>query len=388
MSSDQVSSHVQTLHVTWHNGVIIGETISSAEYSQRPGGKARSSTAHGILSKPVHMVATTLIAPNLPGANQAVSVAASGSAVEFAGSVGSDGAWLKVSGVDSRLILDPEFLKERGVGTDLMLVHPGKPSGRAIIQTTPEGEVSLANTSIRLNFRGYMLAMTSVVSSAVDQPNPSIIANAIFLFPGTNHASYPADSPALQPYHTHLLLQNEILLSDTVETLSAAYQQGIVSIFNPSPMLSPEELRLFPWEKLSILVVNQGEARSLLDALGKQNQKLADSEGKVILDALYALPTLSGLSGIVVTLGGSGAVASFSTPSRRETIQLPALKTPFLRSQGSLMRVSGKTWDISQLKEALKRSIVAASLSTERPGAMSSIPSNLEVETQLATYHS
>ncbi|QRW16415.1 PfkB family carbohydrate kinase [Rhizoctonia solani] len=297
------------------------------------------------------MVATTPIAPNLPGANQAVSVAASGSAVEFAGSVGSDGAWLK------------EFLKERGVGTDLMLVHPGKPSGRAIIQTTPEGE------------------------------------NAIFLFPGTNHASYPADSPALQPYHTHLLLQNEILLSDTVETLSAAYQQGIVSIFNPSPMLSPEELRLFPWEKLSILVVNQGEARSLLDALGKQNQKLADSEGKVILDALYALPTLSGLSGIVVTLGGSGAVASFSTPSRRETIQLPAAQVKVIDTTGagdtflgylcgSLMRVSGKTWDISQLKEALKRSIVAASLSTERPGAMSSIPSNLEVETQLATYHS
>ncbi|KAF8743126.1 RPR protein, partial [Rhizoctonia solani] len=297
------------------------------------------------------MVATTPIAPNLPGANQAVSVAASGSAVEFAGSVGSDGAWLK------------EFLKERGVGTDLMLVHPGKPSGRAIIQTTPEGE------------------------------------NAIFLFPGTNHASYPADSPALQPYHTHLLLQNEILLSDTVETLSAAYQQGIVSIFNPSPMLSPEELRLFPWEKLSILVVNQGEARSLLDALGKQNQKLADSEGKVILDALYALPALSGLSGIVVTLGGSGAVASFSTPSGRETIQLPAAQVKVIDTTGagdtflgylcgSLMRVSGKTWDISQLREALKRSIVAASLSTERPGAMSSIPSNLEVETQLATYHS
>ncbi|KAF8760297.1 RPR protein [Rhizoctonia solani] len=257
------------------------------------------------------MVATTPIAPNLPGANQAVSVAASGSAVEFAGSVGSDGAWLK------------EFLKERGVGTDLMLVHPGKPSGRAIIQTTPEGEVSLANTSIRLNFRGYMLAMTSVVSKRD------------ISLPGTNHASYPADSPALQPYHTHLLLQNEILLSDTVETLSAAYQQGIVSIFNPSPMLSPEELRLFPWEKLSILVVNQGEARSLLDALGKQNQKLADSEGKVILDALYALPTLSGLSGIVVTLGGSGAVASFSTPSRRETIQLPAAQVKVIDTTGA-----------------------------------------------------
>ncbi|CEL63731.1 ribokinase [Rhizoctonia solani AG-1 IB] len=300
-----------------------GETISSAEYSQRPGGK---------------------------GANQAVAVAVSGSTVEFAGSVGSDGAWLK------------EFLKERGVGTNLMLVHEDKPSGRAIIQTTPDGE------------------------------------NAIFLFPGTNHASYPVDSPALRPYHTHLLLQNEILLSDTVETLNAAHQMGTVSIFNPSPMLSPEELRLFPWEKLSILVVNQGEASTLLDALGKQNDKLTDSEGRAILDALVALPVLSGLSGIVVTLGGSGAVASFLTPSGRETIQLPAAKVKVIDTTGagdtflgylcgSLMRISGKTWELSELREALKRSIVAAGLSTERPGAMSSIPSNLEVESQLSAYH-
>ncbi|KAG8732770.1 hypothetical protein FRC11_011077 [Ceratobasidium sp. 423] len=140
-----------------------------------------------------------------------------------------------------------------------MLVHEGKPSGRAIIQTTPDGE-------------------------------------------------------------------NEILLSDTVETLQAAYEQGVVSIFNPSPMLSPEELRLFPWEKLSVLVVNQGEARTLLNALGKQDEKLVDSDGRAILSALVSLPALSSLSGIIVTLGGSGAVASFSTPSGREIIQLPAAR--------------------------------------------------------------
>ncbi|CAE6516611.1 unnamed protein product [Rhizoctonia solani] len=301
-----------------------GETISSTEYSQRPGGK---------------------------GANQAVAVAASGSRVEFAGSVGSDGAWLK------------EFLKEHGVGTDLMLVHEGKPSGRAIIQTTPDGE------------------------------------NAIFLFPGTNHASYPVDAPAIRPYHTHLLLQNEILLSDTVETLQAAHQQGVVSIFNPSPMLSPEDLRLFPWKKLSILVVNQGEARTLLSALGKQDEKLVDFDGQTILNALVSLPVLSGLSGIIMTLGGSGAIASFLTPGTggRETIQLPAAKVKVTDTTGagdtflgyfcgSLMRIPGSTWDAKQLTEALKRSIVAAGLSTERPGAMSSIPLNLEVENQLSAY--
>ncbi|CAE6416826.1 unnamed protein product [Rhizoctonia solani] len=322
--------------------IILGETISSTEYSQRPGGKGETISSTEYSQR-----------PGGKGANQAVAVAASGSTVEFAGSVGSDGAWLKVG---------EEFLEDRGVGTNLMLVHEGKPSGRAIIQTTPDGE------------------------------------NAIFLFPGTNHVSYPAGTSALRPYHTHLLLQNEILLSDTVETLRAAYQQGVVSIFNPSPMLSPEELRLFPWEKLSVLVVNQGEARTLLNALGKQGEKLADSDGKTILGALVSLPALSNLSGIVITLGGSGAIASFSTPTSRETVQLPAAKVKVADTTGagdtflgyfcgSLMRIPGKAWDAKQLTEALKRSIVAAGLSTERPGAMSSIPSNLEVESQLSIYH-
>lgn len=221
--------------------------------------------------------------------------------------------------------------------------------------------------------------------------------NAIFLFPGTNHNSYPADKPALRAHHTHLLLQNEILLSDTVETLDAAHQQGVVSIFNPSPMLSPEELRSFPWGKLSVLVVNQGEANVLLNALGGQGKR-TESDGAAILSALVDLPALSGLSGIVVTLGGSGAVASFSTPSGRETIQLPAAKVKVKDTTGagdtflgylcgSLMRIHEQGWDLPRLKLALQTSIVAAGLSTQQPGAMSSIPSKLEVESQLTAYH-
>ncbi|KAG9103136.1 hypothetical protein FRC06_000131 [Ceratobasidium sp. 370] len=259
----------------------------------------------------------------------------SGSAVDFAGSVGSDGAWLK------------EFLRERGVGTDLMIVHDGQPSGRAIIQTTPDGEVRVSR-------------------------------------------------PALQPHHTHLLLQNEIRLSDTVDTLHAAHRQGVVSIFNPSPMLSPEELRSFPWGELSVLVVNEGEARSLLDALGERANPPA-SGGPAILGALASLPALSGVSGIVVTLGGSGAVASFSNPSGRETFELPAAKVKVTDTTGagdtflgylcgSLMHIADLGSPPSLLRLALETSIVAAGVSTEKPGAMSSVPSKLEVDARLAVY--
>ncbi|KAG8725573.1 hypothetical protein FRC09_008430 [Ceratobasidium sp. 395] len=251
------------------------------------------------------------------GANQAVAVAMSGSAVDFAGSVGTDGAWLK------------EFLKEHGVGTDLMIVHDGQPSGRAIIQTTPDGE-------------------------------------------------------------------NEIRLSDTVDTLHAAHRQGVLSIFNPSPMLLPEELRSFPWGELSVLVVNEGEASTLLDALGERT-KLPAFGGTAILDALASLPALSGISGIVVTLGGNGAVASFSAPGGRETFELPAAKVKVTDTTGagdtflgylcgSLMRIPDLALSSSSLKLALQTSIVAAGLSTEKAGAMSSIPSKAEVDTRLAAY--
>lgn len=90
-------------------------------------------------------------------------------------------------------------------------------------------------------------------------------------------------------------------------------------------MLSPEELRSFPWNALSVLVVNEGEANTLLGALGEQGKRPVFG-GPEVLGALVALPMLTGILGIVVTLGGRGAVASFSTPSGRETLELPAAK--------------------------------------------------------------
>jgi sugar/nucleoside kinase (ribokinase family) len=51
-----------------------------------------------------------------------------------------------------------------------------------------------------------------------------------------------------------------------------------------------------------------------------------------------------------------------------------------------MMRIPDAGSALPRLKLALQTSIVAAGLSTQQPGAMSSIPSKLEVETQLAAY--
>lgn len=99
-------------------------------------------------------------------------------------------------------------------------------------------------------------------------------------------------------------------------------------------MLSPEELRSFPWNELSVLVVNEGEANTLLGTLGEQGKRPV-SGGPEVLGALVALPVLTGVPGIVVTLGGRGAVASFLTPSGREALELPAAKVKVTGEQRS-----------------------------------------------------
>lgn len=49
-----------------------------------------------------------------------------------------------------------------------------------------------------------------------------------------------------------------------MEYLTAAHAAGMVTIMNPSPLPVAEQMRAFPWEKLTWLIVNEGEARGLL----------------------------------------------------------------------------------------------------------------------------
>jgi len=88
------------------------------------------------------------------------------------------------------------------------------------------------------------------------------------LVPGANFSPsaspHPrlASSSAFSPY-THLLLQNEIPLPETRRTLDLAKAAGLVTLFNPSPMLSKADLAAFEWVKLDWLVINAGEAEDL-----------------------------------------------------------------------------------------------------------------------------
>lgn len=139
------------------------------------------------------------------------------------------------------------------------------------------------------------------------------------LHKGANY-HYPSDTTPKLDGITHLVLQNEIDPRITTSYLSAAGAQGITTIYNPSPMPSPEELRSFPWSALTWLIVNEGEMGDLLAAFGIQHDAGSDTED-ISLDFLTqrvaaGLQKLSSSSSfapsvnIICTLGAQGIMYS------------------------------------------------------------------------------
>lgn len=217
--------------------VQSGETIASTNYSKRAGGK---------------------------GANQAVSAAKAGAAVDFIGAIGNDGVWLD------------QALRDYGVGVVGLLKLDDQLTGRAVIQLS---------------------------TSTSD--------NSIVLLPGANASlsSSLAPSSLRQPLssYSHLLLQNEIPLASTIDWLEAASSEGVQIIYNPSPMPTKEQLSTFPWSKVDWLLTNEGEARELLGSTGQ-------TQGEhYIKDLKRKLSTDEGKGpNIVVTKGENGMAVLFN----------------------------------------------------------------------------
>jgi ribokinase len=95
-----------------------------------------------------------------------------------------------------------------------------------------------------------------------------------------------------------MLVQNEIPLIQTCEALIQAKQAKLITIFNPSPIPSKEQVdTLIPWESIDWLLVNEDETVELAKAFGHP----AGS------DALEQLGnSLPRATGIVMTKGSAG----------------------------------------------------------------------------------
>lgn len=138
--------------------------------------------------------------------------------------------------------------------------------------------------------------------------------NTIVLVPGANHAG-PEVWPKLRlerGEYSHLLVQNEIPLAETCATLTEAHKQGVVTVFNPSPLPSSKEIKEnVVWEAVDWLVVNEEEGRTLTQVTERRGrcteidiEQGAEEDTSGLVETLIrsSLATV----GIVLTLGAKG----------------------------------------------------------------------------------
>ncbi|GAA5872041.1 hypothetical protein JCM16303_000954 [Sporobolomyces ruberrimus] len=309
--------------------VRVGETISSTDYSRRAGGK---------------------------GANQAVSAAKAGAAVELAATLGNDGAWLK------------ETLASYGVSQNLLSLDETLPTGRAIIQ----------------------------LSKATAD-------NSIVLLPGSNFSSQPSPLSLLSPQElsstfTHLLLQNEIPLESTKEALRIAHSAGLTTIMNPSPMLTLEQLDSFEWDNLDWLLINEGEGQDLVEALSpttKRAEPGAKTSSEEILRQLRQTK-LRNLRGIIMTRGADGVKAGMRNGTivsvgagrvkggvKDTTGAGDCFTGYFATLLSTLDSTSSASIEPIKLYRILEVACQAAAMCVEKHGAMESVPSLSQVKERM-----
>jgi len=291
-----------------------------------------------------------------------VAIARAGGAVSFVGAVGEDGSWVV------------RELERCGVSTANISVVQ-EVTGRAIIQLTPEGENCI------VSHQGANLAL----------PDP------------------PAQSDVERHLTgmSHLLLQNEIPWATTLAYLEYAHARDLVTIFNPSPMPLDTHLQAFPWVALSWLIVNEGEAESLLRVI-RGNHQYHEVEEEYPTDwpdddnIKSAFSTLNGLcrsehlasTNVVCTLGAAGVLVSIH--GLREILYFPAavLEGNVRNTTGAgdcftgyfvagLMQIGSKQLSKGDVLDLLRLSVQAAGMCVEKHGAMESIPERAAVETRL-----
>jgi len=172
-------------------------------------------------------------------------------------------------------------------------------------------------------------------------------------------------------------------------------------------MPSDLQLRLFPWTSLSWLIVNQGEAESLLRVIGGDtiNQGTEtkyhadwpnDDALKVAFLTLNELSCSGALTStaVVCTLGATGVLASMQSPKEMFYIPAATLQGDIRNTTGAgdcftgyfvagLMPFGNRQPSKDEMVELLRLSVQAAGMCVERNGAMESIPERTAVEARL-----
>ncbi|QQK07079.1 ribokinase [Miniphocaeibacter halophilus] len=254
--------------------------------------------------------------PGGKGANQAVSMARLGADVDFYGCVGDD--------TYGEILL--KNLKNENINTNNIEIVKNENSGMAII-TIAEND------------------------------------NTIVVIPGANNyvsKDYVEKKESEILKSDLVVLQNEIPMETIKYVIDLCYKNNIDVLLNPAPAFKVEKELL---DKVTYLTPNEHEA------------KLIFGENVSIDEMLRMHPNK-----LIITLGSKGAIFA---NEKLEIINLPARKAKVVDTTGAGDTFNGAfAVRISQgydMEEALSFANIAASLSTEKFGAQTGMPTLSEV---------
>ncbi|WP_427018271.1 ribokinase [Pseudarthrobacter sp. P1] len=275
------------------------------------------------------------------GANQAVAASLFGTTVHFVGQVGRDGG--------------ADFVRDRlegfGIASTLLMTSPDAPTGAAYITVNASGENTIA-----------------VVSGA----NADIDAAQLGETVGRVLAQTTA--PA-----TVALAQGETSAAATAAFVRQCHAHGVRVVINLAPAIAlpADVLRL-----ADPLIVNEGEARILLDRFAGRGVPLTDPES-----AAAAAQTLAAMvaASVVITLGPDGAVGADGagvwhqpSPVPEAVVDTTGAGDAFVGALVSLLAAG------ASLREAVRWGVAAGSAAVGKRGTTTAYPTRGELATVLA----
>ena len=259
--------------------------------------------------------------PGGKGANQALAAHLSGADVTFVGKVGDDDFAHQVLG----------FLGEQGLSLDHITRSESETTGIGLIQVEQDtGE------------------------------------NAIVVAPGANHDFTNADLAGITINVGDIAVaQFEVPMAQNTTFFKRAKEAGAVTLLNPAPMIPGGEAML---DLTSVLVVNETELAMLSGRGIFEDSSIHDINAAALNCRRHDNQT------IVVTLGGRGVLAvGDGYPIRIVGREVEPVDTT--GAGDCFVGCLAQSLDAGlDMKAALTRANVAASISVTKPGAASSLP--------------
>jgi ribokinase len=262
------------------------------------------------------------------GANQAVAAARAGADVSFITSLGDDE-------FGQRMLRD---FQQNRINTDYVTQTRGIPTGTAIILVDQQGE------------------------------------NSIALAPGANNyltPDYVDECRILLSGADLILLQLEIPFETVEYVIDFCSSLGKKVMLNAAPARKLERKHLKP---LHSLIVNETEA-AMISGLPVESQEEVQAAARALLDM--------GTELVVITLGARGAF--YMSRREQQFVDAYPVKPVDTTAAGDVFCgvLASQLVKNRKLNDAVRYANAAAALSTTRPGAQPSIPSQVEIQTFL-----